>query len=225
MINEIKMFSKNDLEKIWLLIKNRTPENKNSYINSIDTKTQESLIAILNNILDTDYEDITQFNFNDETNVSKIIIFLVKNGYVIEDMVTVLNWVEFEHLCMEIFKHHNFNCKIHYRFTVDKKRFEIDIIGYKNGILFAADAKKWSPRLGKKSALKQEHRITNLPKSNKIKDLKQWQIKTIFPLLITWYDENIRFYNRIPIVPMYCLNDFLNHFYELDLKSYQLKFD
>ncbi len=214
--------------KVWKFIsRNLIGENSGRII--LNKKIiEEEIIRFINRSLERDEEWEGWIDLKDKELLSKIIINLIEENLSIECLSEVLNWVQFEYLCARIFELNEFDYKIHYCFREGGKRFEIDILGYRSGVILAADVKHWSARQGKRKRLieyaeKQDFRVKALIQSLKFKeDYIQLPVKHVTPLIITLYDENIEFHNGVPIIPVYKLNNFLNGFELYDLKTYHI---
>ena len=217
------------LNLVWELIsKNLREPSQNSRILLDKSLVDEKVIRFINQALGREDYEKNWINLKDKDVLTRIIIQFIEKNFPIEDLSEVLNWVQFEYLCMKIFEFNDFECKIHYCFRDAGKRFEIDILAYRNGLILAADVKHWSARQGKRSMLvkyaeKQDSRTGRLVQSEKFRqDYNHIPVKSLIPLIITWYDENIQFHERIPIIPVYKLNNFLNSFEQSDLKTYSI---
>ncbi|MHA1754398.1 MAG: restriction endonuclease [Candidatus Odinarchaeia archaeon] len=180
------------------------------------------LLKLINHVLKSNYKNVLDINFKNKDTIINLTVFLIKNGVSIEEISEVLDWVEFEYLVKEILEYHGFDVKVHFRFKKNKKRYEIDLLAERGNLILAIDVKHWSPRPGKKTSLKkyvlkQAERVEALISSlNESKD----KLVKIIPLLVTWYEEGINFFNKIPIVPISKLNNFLNNLYQYELREY-----
>ncbi|MEM2109289.1 MAG: hypothetical protein QW327_02250 [Candidatus Odinarchaeota archaeon] len=217
------------LKLVWEIIsKNLREYSQNSRIVLDKSLVNEQIIRFINKALGREDDEKNPINLNDRDVLTRIIIQLIEKNYPIEDLSEALNWVQFEYLCMKIFEYNDFECKIHYCFRDGDKRFEIDILAYRDNLILAADVKHWSARQGKRSLLvkyveKQDSRTRRLVNSEKfLEDYSHLPVKSLIPLVITWYDENIQFHERVPIIPIYKLNNFLNTFEQYDLKTYSI---
>ncbi|WEU40365.1 MAG: hypothetical protein OdinLCB4_000065 [Candidatus Odinarchaeum yellowstonii] len=215
--------------QVWRFIARRLREqDTSSKIFLSERFVDENIIRFINQALEREGELEEFIDLKDKDSLSKIIITLIKENLPIEDLSEVLNWVQFEYLCAKIFELNEFDCRIHYCFKESGKRFEIDILAYRNGVILAVDVKHWSARQGKRSQLlkyaeKQDLRARALIQSDKFReDYTKLYVKQVTPLIITLYDESMQFHNGVPVIPVYKLNNFLNSFDEYDLKTYYL---
>jgi hypothetical protein len=156
-----------------------------------------------------------------------LAMLLTEQGMEIADVVDLMTWKDFEGLvasfiCTESFRR---------RGTSHIKGMEIDVIGIRGHISLSVDAKMWSIRGGKASALrtaaeKQKERTNRLATqlqqlSKKIPSMTKGQY-TIFPIMVTWLVEEVEMHEGVPVVPVFKLNGFIQDFeiYEDRIVSY-----
>jgi len=162
-----------------------------------------------------------------------LAMLLVEQGVEIVDVVELMTWKDFEGLVASILTENNFRCTESFRRrgTADVKGMEIDVIGIRGGIALSVDAKMWSVRGGKGSALrtaaeKQKERTNRLTTqldrlSKKIPSMTNRQYN-IFPIMVTWLVEEVEMHEGVPVVPVFKLNGFIQDFemYEDRIVSY-----
>ena len=130
----------------------------------------------------------------------------------IEDLAVVSEegvWQNFERLAAFIFEKNGFRVKVNTVKTHQKTKRQYDVIAWKGNQTFLVECKKWAGNRYRLSAVK--------------KAVEQHKERTLFyaavtnedaiPLLVTLIEEDIRFYEGVPIVPVQKLNGFVN---ELD---------
>ena len=130
----------------------------------------------------------------------------------LEDLAVVSEevvWQNFERLAAFIFEKNNFTVKVNTVKTHQKTKRQYDVIAWKGNQTFLVECKKWAGNCYRLSAVK--------------KAVEQHKERTTFyaaitnenaiPLLVTFIEEEIRFYEGVPIVPVQKLNGFVN---ELD---------
>ena len=160
-----------------------------------------------------------------------LAMILVEQGVEIVDVVELMTWKDFEGLVAGILSENSFSCTESFRRrgTADIKGMEIDVIGIRGRTALAIDAKMWSVRGGKASALrtaseKQKQRtnrlITQLERlSNKLPSMTKGQY-TIFPIMVTWLVEEVEMHEGVPVVPVFKLNGFIQDFEIYEAVSY-----
>ncbi len=151
----------------------------------------------------------------------------VEEGANIGQVVDLLTWKDFEGFVASILSDNSYRCIESYRRRGNStiQGMEIDVIGVKGDIIVAIDAKMWSIRSGKTSALKtaaekQKKRTWELSEeldklSKKIGVLAEKTYK-LFPVLVTWLVEEVELHQGVPVVPIFKLNSFI-----LDLDQYE----
>lgn len=133
----------------------------------------------------------------------------------IEEVLNEIDWKNFEKIISSIFEKHEFKIFNNYRFKT-KRRYEIDLLAVKNGLIFLVDCKKWSMGRYKKSALKraiidQKSRAEEFKSIFNKEQILNQKINEpkITPILITFYEEDLIKYDDVLVVPMWKLNEFL----------------
>lgn len=162
-------------------------------------------------------DDHNQINLTPESRM-KLAFLLIKTGLDIEYVAKYLDWKEFEAFSRDILLHHEFKVYPRVRFkSSKKKRYELDLLAIRNPIILCIDCKHWSPRAGKKYALKKavEKQVERTKAFSNSVDLLKFNIEKnndlyLMPLLISWLVEDIKTYQNVPIVPIFQLSFFLN---------------
>jgi hypothetical protein len=118
-------------------------------------------------------------------------------------------WQNFERLAAFIFEKNDFEVSVNTVKTWNKKRRQYDVISWKSDQTFLVECKRWSGSRYRLSALK--------------KAIEQHKERTMFyenimnedaiPLVVTLVEEEIHWYEGVPIVPILKLNSFIS---ELD---------
>ncbi len=121
------------------------------------------------------------------------------------------SWQEFEKKVGTLLELHDYWVETSKVVVGENTKRQYDVIARKNDKVILIDCKKWNHNRYKSSALKravksQVERSEFHPGNNK------------FPVIVTWFDEDIQFHEGVPIVPIGRLNDFLIRMDELDLK-------
>ncbi len=144
-------------------------------------------------------------NFEDSDKL-KAALFAIKSGAPIEKVSQCINWKDFEGLVAEILDSKHFDVLRNFR--MKKPTVEIDVVGIHLGIAILIDCKHWK-RMNR-SALetivtKQIERVKHYVSNAK-------NIIAI-PVIVTLYQEEFSFINRVPIVPILQFSSFIDEFY------------
>lgn len=142
----------------------------------------------------------------------------ILRGEQIENIVEEIDWKQFEGLVMKILNKHDFSTFQNFKFKTER-RFEIDIIASDRNNVFIIDCKQWNRGRYKKTSLKyaieeQKNRLEEFRKfvkNNPIaKNKFQINFKTkFFPLIVTWFEEDLIKYEETYVIPVWKLNQFL----------------
>jgi protease II len=118
-------------------------------------------------------------------------------------------WQNFERLVGFIFEANNFQVDINKVRTLNKKRRQYDVIAEKNDKTYLIECKKWSGNRYRLSAIKraiEKHK-------DRAEFYRNLTGKDAIPIIVTFIEEDIKFHEDVPIVPIFRLNSFIN---ELD---------
>jgi hypothetical protein len=121
-------------------------------------------------------------------------------------------WQNFERLVAFIFEVNDFQVVINKIKTFKRKRRQYDVIARKNERIFLVECKKWAGNRHRSSALKKA--IVQHKERTEFYENLTGEATT--PILVTLIEEDIKFYEDLPIVPIFKLNSFIN---EIDRDS------
>ncbi|MHC1591497.1 MAG: hypothetical protein ACXQS8_05385 [Candidatus Helarchaeales archaeon] len=160
----------------------------------------------------------------DAPSVSQVLQDLERKRISVTCCGTLLDWHEFESLCIHVFQANEFECCQNVRFSLpSRKRHEIDIVAVRGSFVLSVDAKNWRSRPGKSSQIKlamekQIERTRELAMHpftiEKYFPNFSWSGKKFFPVLVTSLQESISLHDGCPIVPFSSLDSFLQEFLE-----------
>jgi protease II len=129
----------------------------------------------------------------------------------IEDLEQVSKeavWQNFEVLVGFIFEANDFQVNVNKVRTFNKKRRQYDVIAKKNNRTYLVECKKWSGNRYRLSALKkaiQHHK----ERTEFYRNLTE---EDLIPIIVTFIEEDIKFYEGMPIIPILRLNSFINEY-------------
>ena len=172
------------------------------------TQTNEELaMKILNNFMQngigTYQNDLFYFKENDRLKASLLAISM---GAPIDEIARLLNWKDFESLAAEILENHDFETTSNVILT--KPRMQIDVVGIKSGVAILIDCKHWknmSQATLETAVKKQVERTRHFVSKEKI--------QAAIPAIVTLYQHEIKFIDRVPIIPIYQLDAFCDELY------------
>ena len=147
--------------------------------------------------------EIINFNQGDKLRAA---LFAIEQGAPIEEVSTFLNWRDFEGIVAEILQSKDFS--VIKNLVLKKPRMEIDVIGVNHGVALLIDCKHWK-RLSQSSlreiVKKQVERVKHYVAK------KQGVIAV--PAIVTLYQEELTFIDKVPIIPILQFSSFVDEFY------------
>ena len=139
-------------------------------------------------------------------NKLKNVISAIESGVPIEEASRDVDWKDFEGLVAEILESKNF--EVTRNFRMKKPTMEIDVVGIHLGTAVLIDCKHWkrmSNSALEKIVLKQIDRVKHYVETT--------NENMAAPVIVTLYQETIKFVNRVPIVPIMQFSSFIDEFY------------
>jgi hypothetical protein len=158
-------------------------------------------------------EDQIHFQDNDKLKTS---LLALRMGAPIDEISQILDWKDFEALVSEILELREFD--VTRNLTLTKPRMQIDVIGTKAGVSILIDCKHWK-RLSYSALETAVNKQIERTKHYVIKE----KVRAALPAIVTLYQEEIKFINKVPIIPIFQLDSFCDEFYgnleEMDLEQ------
>ena len=147
--------------------------------------------------------DTIEFQEGDKLRAAVIAL---SKGVLVDELAKHLDWKDFEGLAAKILEIHDF--AIMRNLILTNPRMEIDIVGVRLGIAMLIDCKHWKKMTP--SALAD---IVQ----KQIERTKHYVSKTkgaiAAPVIVTLYQDKVSFVDKVPIVPIFQLESFLDEFY------------
>ena len=148
-------------------------------------------------------EGLFQFTSGDKL---KAALYALTKGASIEEVSMQLNWKDFEGLVAEILESKGFS--VIRNLILTKPRMEIDVVGINHGVALLIDCKHWK---------RQSSSSLNNSVKKQIDRVKHYVAKTQgavgVPAIVTLYQEQISFIDKVPIVPISQFSSFVDEFY------------
>ncbi|MHA1646824.1 MAG: restriction endonuclease [Promethearchaeota archaeon] len=147
--------------------------------------------------------------------------------FSIEDLLTAFTWQEFEQFISSALDHYGYHAFRTFRFTINKKRHEVDVLARdRNDILFI-DAKRWNSKTANESALikaaqeqflRAQHLILNPNIAGRLLqklNFPNQKFKTCRIYSIILVSSNLKenlIADGVPVLDFAHFNEFLNNF-------------
>ena len=151
-------------------------------------------------------QDFVMVTNTDNITAKQVLDVFISNGAQIENVAEHLDWKDFEDLVAQILEIKGFDTIKNMILT--KPRMEIDVIGTNHGITMLIDCKHWK---------KLSNSALNTIVLKQIERVKHYVTKTgeiiAVPVIVTLYQEQIQFINKVPIVPIQQFSSFIDEFY------------
>jgi len=148
----------------------------------------------------------------------KLAVHAIELGADLERVSGFLDWKEFENIAAIAFERNGYSVKRSLRFKHAGRRWEMDIIACKKPIVACVDCKHWHhgmyPSAIRRIVEEQVERTSalaeSLPKLTEKIDCASWNRVKLLPAVLSLTAVRSKFYNKVPIVPVLQLQDFLN---------------
>jgi Holliday junction resolvase-like predicted endonuclease len=148
----------------------------------------------------------------------KLAVKAVALGADVERISGFLRWQEFEDIAAIALERNGYVVAKNVRFKCAGRKWEIDIVGCKKPLVICIDCKHWrhgmSPSALKKIVEAQVERTRALSESLPNISLKiecaKWDKAKLVPAILVLIPSSFKFYDKVPIVPVLQLQDFLS---------------
>ena len=148
----------------------------------------------------------------------KLAVHAIEFGADVERVSGFLDWKEFENIAAIAFERNGYSVARNLRFKHAGRRWEIDVVGCKKPIIVCVDCKHWHhgmyPSAIRRIVEEQVERTSalaeSLPKLAEKIDCASWNRVKLVPAVLSLTAVKSKFYNKVPIVPVLQLQDFIN---------------
>jgi Holliday junction resolvase-like predicted endonuclease len=201
-----------------------------------DAKTTLSIARKLLEKLQS--EDIVYLNQDtveaDSHSRLKLAVKAVSTGADVEYVSNMLGWQEFEEIAAVALERNGYAVAKNVRFKHVGRKWEIDIVGCRKPLAICIDCKHWlhgtSPSALKRITEAQVERTRalaeSLPNVSLELECAKWEKTKFAPAILTLVPVSFKFYDKVPIVPVLQLQDFLSQLpaYTESLKYFSREF-
>jgi hypothetical protein len=148
-------------------------------------------------------DNLVYFERNDRLKTSLLAISM---GAPVDEIARLLEWQDFESLAAEILEKRDFDTICN--FILTKPRMQIDVVGIKSEIAILIDCKHWN-RMSQSSL---ELAVTKQIERTR-RFVSKERVQAAIPAIVTLYQHEVKFIDRVPIIPIYQLDAFCEEFY------------
>jgi len=147
-----------------------------------------------------------------------LAIEAMRLGADAEAVSQLLTWKDFEGLCVEALRSHGYEVVAPFRFKMDGKKYEVDVVAHKGEVLLCVDCKHWKTKRGQRSKVKDaaaNHfdkclRLALSADSLRKAGLKIYGGSYIVPVMVTLMDLGFKKpLDGVFVVPILKFNNFL----------------
>ena len=148
----------------------------------------------------------------------KLAVKAASLGADVEHISNLLCWQEFEEFTAFALKNNGYEVSNNVRFKNAARKWEIDVVGCKKPLVICIDCKHWqhgiAPSVLKRLVDSQVERTRafadSLPNPSLKLECSKWSEAKFIPSILSLIPSSFKFYDKVPIVPILQLQDFLN---------------
>jgi hypothetical protein len=146
----------------------------------------------------------------------KVFIFLAASSSSLEDAASLLRWREFESFTSMILSHLGFDTVLGYRFSFPDRRWEIDVLGFREPIVVAVDCKHvrrgYSGMLGRSIGMHKARveAFAQTLRRSFHRIVGGWRIIRVIPVIVTLKRSGYTLVDGVPVVHISALRDFID---------------
>lgn len=148
----------------------------------------------------------------------KLAVRAVSVGADVEHVSHLLRWQEFEDISATALERNNYVVAKNVRFRHAGRKWEIDLVGCRKPLTICIDCKHWrhgtAPSALRRITDAQVERTLalteSLPNVSLEVECVKWERAIFVPAILTLVPASFKFYDKVPIVPVLQLQDFLN---------------
>lgn len=148
----------------------------------------------------------------------KLAVKATTLGADIERVSNLLCWQEFELIAATALRGNGHIVSSNFRFKGAARRWEIDVVGCKKPLVICIDCKHWQHAIAP-SALQRivgaqlertKALSDSLPSISSKLSCTKWNEAKFVPVILSLFPSSFKFYDKVPIVPVFQLQDFIN---------------
>lgn len=164
--------------------------------------------------------DLRQNGLVEVDNVKRLrlAIYALHMGADAELLTSLLRWNEFEDFAALVLEQNGWVVMKNVRFKEGGRQWQIDVVGYRKPVVVCVDCKHWHRRICtsalSKIAASQAQRVgalaNSMPNHAVRIDFSTSRILELIPAVLSLRENDLRYCEGVPIVPVLRLQDFLD---------------
>jgi len=147
-----------------------------------------------------------------------LIILAIKGGVDVEQACRAIGWQAFEDLVITVLDSNGVATRKHFRFQNHKRRFEIDVLGLKEPLIFVIECKRWNQSWQRSATMKivekqiqRTKALVNAFQEHKVRlEVNGWRAAWLLPMVLTLSVTPLKTYKNVPVIPIFHLQTFIN---------------
>ncbi len=148
----------------------------------------------------------------------KLAVKVVQLGADLERISDLLAWQEFETMASLAMEFNWYTTVKNLHFAFEKKRWEIDVVGWKKPLVVCVDCKQWHHglrqsslrRISEMQSARTEQFAQAMPGKTVNCSFTKWEKALFVPVVLSLFDSSVKFCDSIPVVPVLKLQDFIH---------------
>ena len=117
------------------------------------------------------------------------------------------SWQQVEHAARERLEAHGFHVQFRRVFRGQHRKFEVDVVARRGGVVLAVDCKRYGPGRARAGALRRQCATH----AARCAALARLDGAPVYPVLVSLLDDRLLFERGCLVVPLAALDDFLAH--------------
>lgn len=148
-----------------------------------------------------------------------LVILAIKGGVDVERACRAIGWRTFEDLVMSVLDLNGFATWKHFRFKNHERRFEIDVLGLKEPVIFLIECKHWKQSWQRSATMKIVEKQIQRTKAliNSFQEHRErlavngWSDAWFLPMVLTLSVTPLKTYKNVPVIPIFYFQNFINN--------------
>jgi hypothetical protein len=148
----------------------------------------------------------------------RLATLAIKEGMDLEGVCKALGWREFEDIVAFMLERNGFKTMKHFRFKSPLRGYEVDVLGFRRPLTLSIDCKHWKRSWQRAATIRAikaqvERTAALIQLLPSLKDnFKNEASKNarFLPFIVTLSEAPVRIYEKVPVVPIFQFQNFLD---------------